>query len=247
MPSPHLQNTEKPRGVTGVKSAILPVGSTEQHGPHLPLGTDSLIAQKISRALAEELKADTVPGLNYGVSHEHADFPGTVSIPPETLLRTVRETCENLLRSYQRVIIINAHGGNTNTLRSLQDERVILIDLFDTLREVLTDIRETEVGGVCHACEVETSLMLHLEPSMVNRKKITEEIVRYVPHLDPQSESPAPNGWKTINYSKSGVIGDPTKATPEKGEKIFNTLIETMVKTLKKNKTKEENTQKPER
>ncbi len=216
-----------------MKSVILPVGSTEQHGPHLPLGTDSLIAQRLCEALAAELKIDSVPVLKYGVSFEHADFPGTISIQPETLLRTVKGICESLLERYQRVIIINTHGGNTATLRNLKNEKTTFIDLFDSLIEIIADIRETEIGGICHACEIETSLMLYLEPSLVRREKITDEIVKYVTPLDPQSERQLPDGWKTINYSKSGVIGDPRKATPQKGEKIFKALIREIIKSIK--------------
>lgn len=216
-----------------MKSVILPIGSTEQHGPHLPLGTDSLIAQRLSEALAAELKTDLLPVIKYGVSFEHADFPGTISIQPETLLKKVREICQSLNNHYQRVIIINTHGGNTATLRNLKDKKIIFIDLFDLLKEILTDMRDTEIGGVCHACEIETSLMLYLEPNLVRREEITDEIVKYVPQLDPQSEKQITDKWKTIDYSHSGVIGDPRKATPEKGEKIFKTLIQQIIKSLK--------------
>jgi creatinine amidohydrolase len=194
--------------------------------------------RRLSEALAVELKMDLFPVLNYGVSFEHADFPGTISIQPETLLKTVRVVCENLLEYYQRVIIINGHGGNTTTLRSLKVGKTIFIDLFDCLKKILPATRETELGGVCHACEVETSLMLYLEPNLVRSERITGEIVKYVPQLDPQSKGHFPNGWKTINFSKSGVIGDPREATLEKGEKIFQNLVREITgslnKTLKK-------------
>lgn len=226
-----------------MESIILPIGSMEQHGPHLPLGTDSYIVKRLSEALAAELKMDLFPVINYGVSFEHADFPGTISIQPETLVKTVREICENLLEYYQRVIIINGHGGNTTTLRSLKVGKTIFIDLFDFLKKVLPTLRETGLGGVSHACEVETSLMLYLEPNLVRSEKITDEIVKYVPQLDPQSKKQPPNGWKTINFSKSGVIGDPRKATPKKGEKIFQNLVQKITdslnKTLKKENRKE--------
>lgn len=216
-----------------MKIIILPIGSTEQHGPHLPLGTDSIIAQKISQALAEQLETDLAPALKYGVSIEHADFPGTISIPPETLLKTVKDICKSLHEYYQKIIIINTHGGNTQTLRDLNNEKIVLVDLFQFLRKILDDVRETEIGGICHACEIETSLMLHLEPHLVKKEKITSKLVKYVPELDPQSKKKPPKEWKTINYSHSGILGDPTKATPEKGEKIFHTLIQQITKQLK--------------
>lgn len=215
-------------------SIILPIGSTEQHGPHLPLGTDSYIVKRVSETLAAELKMDLFPVLNYGVSFEHKEFPGTISIQPETLVKTVREICEKLLEKYTRVIIINGHGGNTTILRSLKNGKMIFIDLFDFLKKILTDVRETELGGVAHACEVETSLMLYLEPNLVRCEKISDEIVKYVPLLDPQSKHHLPNGWKTINFSQWGVIGDPRKATREKGEKIFNTLVQKIADSLKR-------------
>jgi len=223
-----------------VESVILPIGSTEQHGPHLPLGTDSYIVRRLSEAVAAELKTDLLPVLNYGISFEHADFPGTISIQPETLIKTVREICEALLEHYQRVIIINSHGGNTATLRRLNSGKTIFIDLFDFLKKILNDVRDTEIGGVCHACEIETSLMLYLEPSLVRSEKITDEIVKYIPQLDPQSEEHLPDGWKTINFSNSGVIGDPRKATTEKGEKIFHTLVQKITESLKQDSQKGE-------
>lgn len=224
-------------------SVILPIGSTEQHGPHLPLGTDSYIVGRLSETLAAELKMDLFPVLNYGVSFEHKEFPGTISIQPETLVKTVREICENLLEKYTRVIIINGHGGNTTILRSLKSGKTVFIDLFEFLKKILSDVRETELGGVAHACEVETSLMLYLEPNLVRKEKINDEIVKYVPLLDPQSEQRPPNGWKTINLSKWGVIGDPRKATKEKGEKIFKILVQKIadsLRVLKKEEIKEE-------
>lgn len=215
-----------------MKHVILPIGSTEQHGPHLPLGTDTYIAKRISEALATELKIDLVPTLSYGVSGEHTGFPGTIGIQPETLLKTVEDISKSLLKCYQKVIIVNTHGGNTPTLQKLKNEKIIIVDLFHTLKGILGNLRETDMGGICHACEAETSLMLYLKPDLVKKEKITEDIVKYVPQLDPQSESPLPNGWKTINYSQSGVIGDPTKATPEKGKKIFDALIRKMSEKL---------------
>ncbi len=216
-----------------MKHVILPIGSTEQHGPHLPLGTDTYIARRISEALATELRVDLAPTLSYGVSAEHVGFPGTIGIQPETMLKNVEGISESLFRHYQKVIIINTHGGNTSTLQKLKNGKIIIVDLFHTLKGILENLRETDVGGVCHACEAETSLMLYLTPDLVRKEKITEDIVKYVPQLDPQSKSPLPNGWKTINYSQSGVIGDPTKATPEKGKKIFDALIKKMSETLK--------------
>ncbi|WXG39957.1 MAG: creatininase family protein [Candidatus Freyarchaeum deiterrae] len=228
-----------------MKSVILPIGSTEQHGPHLPLGTDSIIAKRLSEAVATELKADILPVINYGVSFEHADFPGTVSIRPETLTQAVREICESLLKRYQSIVIINCHGGNTTTLRSLNCEKTVFIDFFIVLKKIINEVRETKIGGVGHACEVETSLMLYLEPHLVRREKITEDIVKYVPQVDPQSEEPLPDGWKTINFSKSGVIGDPTKATAEKGEKIFHLLVQKITETLKESQKGEKTRTKP--
>ncbi|MEM3586585.1 MAG: creatininase family protein [Candidatus Jordarchaeaceae archaeon] len=230
-----------------MEAIILPIGSIEQHGPHLPLGTDSYIVKRLSETLAAELKMDLFPVLKYGVSFEHRGFPGTISIRPETLTRTVSEICKNLLGHYRNVVIINSHGGNTTALRSLKIEKTIFIDLFDFLKEILSEIRETDLGGVSHACEVETSLMLYLEPKLVRVEKITDEIVKYVPPLDPQSKEKPPNEWRTINFSKSGVIGDPTKATMEKGEKIFHTLVQKIADSLKKSLKKRMEDEKKEK
>ncbi|MFH1125979.1 MAG: creatininase family protein [Candidatus Altiarchaeota archaeon] len=199
--------------VKGKKRAVIPIGSIEQHGPHLPLSTDTLIAEDVSRELANNLNAVVAPTLTLGVSVEHMDFPGTISLTEECLIETIVEVCISLkAHGFREIILVNGHGGNSKAISKLKIAGVSYIDVV------------RQIKGYDHAGEIETSLMLYLHPEKVRKKKIRKH--RFI--------FPGKVEWRTIDYSKSGVLGDPTKATAEKGKKYFNQIISGIMEELKK-------------
>lgn len=215
-----------------MKRLILPIGSTEQHGPHLPLDTDALIAQNISNELGQQLNTKVLPVIGVSLSAEHDDFPGTKKLSEESFQALLLDLITNYLELCDQLIILNAHGGNSRFLRKFLSSysSVILIDLFKIIQGHLIPVRESQIGGICHAGEFETSLMMYLFPSLVKFSEITPEIVTIVPELDPNYEGQSLSSWKTSEFSKSGVIGDPTKATKEKGEAWLEIIIKQCMK-----------------
>jgi len=182
---------------------LVPVGSFEQHGPHLPFDTDLIIAEAVANEVAVEIGAELWDSIRVGVSVEHMDFQGTETLTPDAFKERVMEAAE----LHEEVLFINGHGGNNKFLRELGVRHVNLTSLFKPYD---------------HAGEIETSLMLYLKPEMVRRKEIRKHDFRW----------PDKEGWKTIDYSKSGVLGDPTKATKDKGERYFKELVEKTVRQI---------------
>ncbi len=198
---------------------MVPIGSLEQHGPHLPLSTDSVIATKVAEELARELGAFLLPCLPYSCSIEHSAFPGTVWLSPETLASVVRDVVSSLLRQgFDVVVLVNGHGGNMvlrPVVRSLNllsgAVRVILVDVASIMCEL--------AAGDLHAGEVETSIMMHLRP----------ELVRRVPEgLDEVPEAPREYldylGFRGL--CSRGVWGRPSRASSERGEKYLLAIID---------------------
>ena len=211
--------------------AVWPVGALEQHGPHLPLGTDALVLDAIIAGCREELGEGFnglfLPTLSYGKSPEHLNFAGTVSLRAETLLAVTDELVGSLARhGFQRYVFFNGHGGNASLLQSYAfdlrakyDVEVFNLDLWgggffnDMIAEYFPALMMKEV----HAASVETALMQYLYPHLVGE----------VPAREEKKESNGlRHGWLAEDFSPSGVIGDPSLATAEVGEKIYRDAVE---------------------
>jgi mycofactocin precursor peptide peptidase len=198
----------------------VPLGSTEQHGPHLPLGTDTLVA----RALAERLAAardDVVvaPALPYGSSGEHAGFPGTLSIGQDALISVVVE----LVRSadgFAGVVLISGHGGNAEPLAravgTVEAEGRRALAWFPSVPR-----------GDAHAGRTETSLLLALAPRLVRTAAIEPGDTRPLAEL-----LPALRTGGVAAVSRNGVLGDPTGATAEEGDRLLDTLSADLVRAV---------------
>ncbi len=226
---------------------IFPIGATEQHGPHLPLGTDSLVSLEIlKRAVPQipaDLKAIITPQLSIGLSIEHLDFPGTLSFKDAgSLISTVKSICKNLVDyGAKKIVLWNGHGGNTAPLKAAAREVrketggfVVMTTYWSSLEENLEPgVYETELR--VHADEGETSLMLFLFPELVQFdkaiKELPEKFLRST-HMKNLNGLPYPS-WVTKDVSESGVIGDPTKASREKGEKIVEAAIKGFIDFIK--------------
>lgn len=215
------------------KVGLLPAGSIEQHGPHCPLNTDSLIAEKIAEHSADEMNVLLLPSITVGISREHAEFPGTVYLSPDTFRRQVREI---ILSAHgfgvEKFVIVNGHGGNVSALREICKT---LYHEHDVLGLEWTWFNAISAKNMGHAGELETSLIKFLKPELIGGP------------INPGSENwgqslhGARVAYDTSNFTSNGVVGDPTKATEEKGEQLFNEATEKLSKLIEKLKTESEN------
>ena len=218
--------------------ALLPVGAVEQHGPHLPLDTDAFDADYLARRVAEACsnpKPLVMPLISYGVSYHHDDFTGTVSISNDTLANMIYEIGINLSRNgIQKLVIINGHGGNSPALNHAaqminRDAHIfVCVDTGETSDVDISKIIETP--NDVHAGEIETSTGLAVRPQLVQmnqaRKEVPEFSNRYLDFTSKRSVL-----WYayTRKISRSGIMGDPTKASADKGKKIWEIMIAHLV------------------
>jgi len=210
---------------SGCKTAVLPIGSTEQHGPHLPMATDFIIAGRISSKIAEKLNAYLLPTLPVSTCREHRGKKGSVWMNPDTFYYMVRDIVLCLKeQGFERIILVIGHGGifiANPAVRELNatnpDIKVIKVDFLNFLND--SDIVEIlECRNNLHACEYETSLMLYMQPDLV-RMDLIEDCVPDVPR-------DFLNYASIFKFSKNGVWGMPSLASREKGEKLFKLLVD---------------------
>lgn len=204
------------RAAAGAVLAI-PLGSTEQHGPHLPLSTDADIALALCLRLASE-RPDVVvaPALPYGSSGEHAGFAGTLSIGQAALELLVVELVRSAGETFDRVLLVSAHGGNAEALtRAVR-----------TLRDESRDVRAFSPtwSGDLHAGQVETSLQLALRPEVVDMTRAEPGDTRPLAEVMPLLRS---GGVRLV--SANGVLGDPTGASGAAGRRILDELVVALV------------------
>lgn len=202
--------------------AVLPVGALEQHGPHLPLNTDTALADGVARRLAVAIDGTLLPAIPYGDATTAEGWPGTLSLSPTTLEAVVVDLGRGLRRmGFASLVTLNGHFGNRAPIDAaaarLRDEGLPVLALdYPRLEEIAAAICETEPAGpgFYHADEVETSMLLALQPATVRMERATPEYPTF-----PADFGTSPVGLHTFN--KSGVFGDPRPATAEKGEKLI--------------------------
>jgi creatinine amidohydrolase len=220
---------------------LLPVGSTEQHGPHLPLGTDSMTAIGLARDAALQAAALVAPPIWYGWSPHHLAYPGTVTIEPEHLSAVVVDICKSLaVHGFGRVVIVNGHReANLAPLKIAQarlvnttGQLVVIVDPYYFGAEVGAEVRASEPGGVGHADELETGHMLHLHPELVHMERAVRNLPPagrwfvsdpYVPG-DRVLSALSIDGFRK-RTAPSGVSGDPLPATAEKGRRYHEKMV----------------------
>lgn len=197
---------------------VVPLGSTEQHGHHLPLGTDTTVACAVAEAAAPSLAgALLAPVLAYGASGEHEDFPGTVSLGTEALTGLLVEYGRSAGRWAGRVLLVNGHGGNLEALR--RAGAVLRAEGWD-----VAWFPCGVPGGDPHAGRTETSLMLHVEPEGVLGERAAPGDGTPITDLLPRLRA---EGVRAV--SPTGVLGDPAGATAEEGAALLTGLAERLV------------------
>ena len=223
------------------------VGSIEQHGLHLPLIVDSAIATYVTGKALEKLEknipAYALPTQYYGKSNEHWHFPGTITLCAQTLMAILTETGESLYRAgFRKLVFLNAHGGQPQVLKIVardlhqKYEDFLLFPLSawrvpNPCQELLTE-KEMELG--IHAGDAETSVMLSMLPDVVKMDKAVCEYPQGLPEESMLSmEGKLSFAWLTRELTHSGVLGDATVATKEKGDHILDGLTNSWAKLIR--------------
>lgn len=231
--------------------AILPVGSTEEHGPHLPLSVDtscvSYIAEKTAHELFEkdQIRIIIAPCIPYGETNL-TEFPGTLTIRAETLISLTYEISLGLIsHGVRKIIFLNGHYGNfaplvitgRKIIYKYPDLSSVVVNWWNLASEIISEIRESEMGGMFHASELEASVFMNIQPENVHMEKAVKDILKLpVSHkfFMPDTYAAQMVTWIHSRKAipKSGAMGDPTKATREKGEIILNTVITNLRKLI---------------
>lgn len=220
------------------KVALLPAGSLEQHGDHLPLGTDAMIAEALAADVERRDPARVVllPCLWLGHSPHHLAFPGTASVGHRLFADMLTELVESLIRTgFRRIAILNGHGGNALPIQmALQelknrhpnrpDLAVFAFQYWSLAASAMRDIRTSAPGGMGHACEMETSVVMHLRPELVRTERIRRDGKQPMPGrftLDMLAGAPVTAVYDFHDISETGTFGDPTLADAERGRRFF--------------------------
>lgn len=231
------------------KVAVIPVATIEDHGLHLPIDTDLRLCSEVCERAVEAAadRAVLVPAINHGYSPHHMDFPGALTIGADTFIKYGVDVCRSLTHhGFRRILIVNGHGSNTPFVDIIARLTVVetgalvaAVNYWNApgVRDVANSLRESDpIGGMNHACEFETSIYLALRPELVDMSKAVREL----------SHEPTKNYWTDLvggdgplvmmehwsAISKSGVMGDPTKATAEKGAKLLNAVVTGLVELI---------------
>ncbi len=216
----------------GFDKAILAVGSTEYHGDHLPYGTDTFVAEYLVEAVAERVEGLLMlPPIPFGMSRHYASFPLAVTLSTETLIRVLREVFESLLaHGLKRLLIVNGHDGNIAAIESAAREfkvdhpemRIAVLEAWwATAGELLPEDAFEVWGGLGHAGEGETSMMLAVAPELVDMSQARGVVPELPVHVQLK--------WTFDEITPYGVTGDPTKATLEKGRMMRDALVKLLV------------------
>ncbi|PKM81406.1 MAG: creatininase [Firmicutes bacterium HGW-Firmicutes-14] len=244
------------------RAAVVPVAVIEEHGHHLPIDTDLVLAYEVCIRAGKKIPEEMVviPPVNHGYSPHQMDFPGVISISGETFVRYVADICRSLAhQGFKKIILLNGHGSNICYLQAAA--RAVMLDYpdvmcalishwdFQPVIELAGQIRDSEnPGGINHACELETSMYLAIKEDLVQMDKAVRDMNKFETSkyfwLDlvgkgegrPVSMIPY---WSSI--SETGVLGDPTTASREKGEKLLAAAVEGLIEFIRIFKTRELN------
>ncbi|GED71299.1 creatinine amidohydrolase [Brevibacillus reuszeri] len=240
--------------------AVIPVAMIEEHGHHLPVDTDLLLANEVCVRAGAKIPDEVVviPAINHGYAPHQMDFPGVISISSDTFISYVVDVCNSLAhQGFERILLMNGHGSNVSLLQvaarqtNLEYPNVLCASVshwdFQPVIECAEQVRESEnPGGMNHACELETSMYLAIREDLVQMDKAVRDLDKYKNSkyfwLDlvgkgegrPVITMPY---WSTI--SETGTLGDPTKSTRAKGEQLLNAAVDGLVEFVRIFKNRE--------
>ena len=223
----------------GRSTVVVPFGSTEQHGRHLPLGTDAVLGDEIGRGLAERLDAFLAPTVRLGCSAHHLSFPGTISLAEETFQQVVVDVVASLSRhGFRRIVLLPTHGGNFKPLAQafaklepVEDVRVLAFtDLEGFVNVAFESSRSAGVAPAqsgAHSGEWETSAMLALRPEQVKMDQAAEGFVGELSEILARVF----DGIQALD--ENGVLGDPRPATAAAGKKYIDDIVDYLYRWVK--------------
>jgi creatinine amidohydrolase len=236
--------------VAQAKVIILPVGSIEQHGYHLPIDVDVKLASSVCYAAGERSAEDilVLPPMTYGYCNHVMDFPGTITIQPTNFINMLLDITKSVAyHGFKKIILVNGHGSNHPLVEQVgrqtnltTDAECITLSWWQLVAEYWNkEVRTSGPGGCAHACELETSMYLHIDNDGVRKDRIDGEIPDYARN-DPESAKwlwvdltlgggPVSLVSWTSSYARTGSFGNPELATGEKGEKAFNYAADQLV------------------
>jgi creatinine amidohydrolase len=218
---------------------VLPVGSVEQHGRHMPVGTDTMLAHSVALSAAARMegRVAVMPPPWYGFSAHHMRFPGTVTLKAATMMALVEDIVGSVVEhGFRRIVVVNGHGGNggiidvlASTLgnRFYGQARIASLTYFQLARAAIAELRESAEGGMGHACEFETAMLQHIRSDLVKMDAAS------VTYPDPGSRyltTDLLGGSAVRTYhdfgdlSPTGTLGDPSLASPEKGARFHDAV-----------------------
>lgn len=200
---------------------VVPLGSLEQHGPHLPLATDTLIASYVASAIAREIpRCALAPAISIGASGEHAGFAGTLSIGTDALTTLLIELSRDASREYERVVLVNGHGGNGPAIAAAQE--------ICRAESRVLDVAHCHFPGAdAHAGRTETSVLLHIAPELVRLDLAAPGNADPIASLMPAMRA---GGVRAVSHT--GVLGDPRGASGAAGERLLSALVHELVTRL---------------
>lgn len=243
-----MTREEVQAALTKTDIILLPAGAVEQHGPHLPLGSDTIqgidMCKRAQLLLAQEnLPVVVAPPFIYGISFAHMDFPGVITLSPHTMLSVMEETCLSLYKhGFRKFALIMAHGGNwpvmqvaaQSVVAQTPDAEVIALNWLDVAHASYPGILTSKVHEG-HSGEGETARMLSSTPELVNMDRART----FYPEKVAPTETAFPSGFYKPRRSMKAVtpygsVGDPTRATAEKGDKIYDVIARWLADNIKR-------------
>ncbi|MBI2191219.1 MAG: creatininase family protein [Planctomycetes bacterium] len=246
----HLTWPEVNEAVLAKKVILLPIGSTEQHGPHLPLDVDNFLATSVCLEAAKRRPREmlVMPNIPYGYNEHAQDFPGTIHVHYDHFIEYCLDVCKSVAYfGFERVLLVDGHGSNEHLCEfiarraTLETHALVASTMWTNLAvEKFEQIRESGYGGAAHACELETSVYLYLDPSRVMMDKATDH---YGGATGPARSrflgADLTKGWgpiRLIQWTSSGtpngISGAATKATAEKGKAILDAAVQNLLEFI---------------